>query len=48
MPRNPLRLAVLAPEYRNVARLPGAAGTDPALAILGVFAGLGGAFGIRA
>jgi quercetin dioxygenase-like cupin family protein len=48
MPRNPLRLAVLAHEYRDVVRLPGAAGSAPALAILGVFARLGGAFGLRA
>jgi hypothetical protein len=48
MPRNPLRLAVFAHEYSDVARLPGAAGTAPALAILGVVARLGGAFGIRA
>jgi quercetin dioxygenase-like cupin family protein len=47
MPRNPLRLAVLAHEYRDVARLPGAAGTAPALAILGALAYLGRAFGIR-
>jgi quercetin dioxygenase-like cupin family protein len=48
MPRNPLRLAVLAHEYRDVARLPGAAGTAPALALLAAFARLGWAFGIRA
>lgn len=48
MPRNPLRLAVLAHEYRDVARLPGAAGSAPALAILGAFARLGWALGIRA
>jgi quercetin dioxygenase-like cupin family protein len=38
MPRNPLRLAILAHEYRDVARLPGAAGSAPALAILGALA----------
>jgi quercetin dioxygenase-like cupin family protein len=48
MPRNPLRLAVLANEYRDVVRLPGAAGSAPALAILGALARLGRAFGIRA
>lgn len=47
MPRNPLRLAVLAHEYRDIARLPQAAGSGPALAILGVFARLGRALGIR-
>jgi quercetin dioxygenase-like cupin family protein len=47
MPRNPLRLAVLAHEYRDVARLPGAAGTAPALAIFGAAARVGRAFGIR-
>ena len=47
MPRNPLRLAVLAHEYRDVARLPGAAGSAPALAILGALARVGRAFGIR-
>ena len=47
MPRNPLRLAVLVHEYRDVARLPGAAGTAPALAIFGAFARIGRAFGIR-
>jgi len=48
MPRNPLRLAVLAYEYRDVVRLPGAAGSAPALGILGALARLAGAFGIRA
>ncbi len=47
MPRNPLRLAVLAHEYRDVARLPGAAGSAPTRAILGIIAGLGRALGIR-
>jgi quercetin dioxygenase-like cupin family protein len=47
MPRNPLRLAVLAHEYRDVARLPGAAGSAPALAMLGALARVGRAFGIR-
>lgn len=47
MPRNPPRLAVLAHEYRDVARLPGAPGTAPALAIFGAFARVGRAFGIR-
>jgi mannose-6-phosphate isomerase-like protein (cupin superfamily) len=48
MPRNPLRLAVLAHEYRDVARLPGAAGSAPAMALLAVLSGLGRALGIRA
>ncbi len=48
MPRNPLRLAVLAHEYRDVARLPGAAGSAPAMALLAALSGLGRAFGIRA
>lgn len=34
VPRNPLRLAVLAHEYRDVAGLSGTGGTAPALAIL--------------
>lgn len=48
MPRNPLRLAVCAHEYRDVARLPGAAGSSPAMALLGALAALGRTFGIRA
>lgn len=48
MPRNPLRLAVCAHEYKDVARLPGAAGSPPAMALLAALAALGRAFGIRA
>src|SRR5438270_13953917 len=48
MPRNPLRLAVLAHEYRDVARLPGAAGGAPAMTLLALLSRLGRAFGIRA
>jgi mannose-6-phosphate isomerase-like protein (cupin superfamily) len=47
MPRNPLRLAVLAYEYRDVARLPGAGGSAPAMALLAALSGVGRAFGIR-
>jgi quercetin dioxygenase-like cupin family protein len=47
IPRNPLRLAGLAYEYRDVVRLPGAAGTAPVLAIFGAAARVGRAFGIR-
>jgi mannose-6-phosphate isomerase-like protein (cupin superfamily) len=47
MPRNPLRLAVLAHEYKDVARLPGVASRAPAMALLAALAGLGRAFGIR-
>ncbi|GAC1646836.1 MAG: hypothetical protein NVS4B2_35980 [Chloroflexota bacterium] len=46
MPRNPLRLAVLAHEYRGVARLPGAAGSRPAMALLAVLSRVGHALGI--
>ena len=48
MPRNPLRLAVLAHEYKDVARLPGAAGSAPAMTLLAQLSRLGRAFGIRA
>jgi quercetin dioxygenase-like cupin family protein len=47
LPRNPLRLAVLAHEYRDVARLSGAAGSAAAMAILAVLACVGRALGIR-
>jgi hypothetical protein len=47
MPRNPLRLAVLAHEYRDVARLPGAFGSPPVTALLALLSRLGQAFGIR-
>lgn len=46
MPRNPLRLAVLAHEYRDVARLPGAAGSAPAMALLAVVSRVARALGI--
>ena len=46
MPRNPLRLAVLAHEYRDVARLPGAAGSAPAMALLAALSRVGRIFGI--
>lgn len=48
MPRNPLRLAVCADEYSDVARLPGPAGSAPALALVGALAAVGRVFGIRA
>jgi hypothetical protein len=46
MPRNPLRLAVLAHQYRDVVRLPGVAGSAPAMTLLAALSGLGRAFNI--
>jgi mannose-6-phosphate isomerase-like protein (cupin superfamily) len=47
MPRNPLRLAILAHEYRQVVRAPGALGSGPVMALLAVLARLGRGFGLR-